>query len=76
MTDDEIEALFEELITAQRRRTFDLARRIDPALIGDDLFQPHDHPRIAANPAFQFEDGLLSGLLSARAAFRARRSRS
>jgi len=71
VTPGEIDALFEELIEAQRAKTLALARRIDPALTEDDLFQPHDHPRIATNPAYQFEDGVLAGLLAARAAFRA-----
>lgn len=75
MTSDEIAALFDELIDAQRAKTLALARRIDPSLTEDDLFQPHDHPRIATHPGYQFEDGVLAGLLAARAAFRARMKR-
>ena len=74
MKDPEIEALFAELISSQRLRTLELARRIEPGIVGDDLFQPHDHPRLAASPSFQFEDGILAGLLMARTALRARRS--
>ena len=66
--------LFDELIEAQRSKLVALARRIDPSLTADDLLQPHDHARLAAHPAYQFEDGLLAGLLSARAAFAARRN--
>ncbi|HWC64833.1 MAG TPA: hypothetical protein VG777_02040 [Thermoanaerobaculia bacterium] len=72
MTPEEIAALFEELIEIQRRKTLSLARRIDPALTEDDLFQPHDHPKIASHPVYQFEDGVLAGLLAARAAFLAK----
>ena len=72
MTPEEIAALFEELVEAQRRKTLALARRIDPSLTEDDLFQPHDHPKIASHPLYQFEDGVLAGLLSARAAFAAK----
>jgi len=68
----EIDALFEELIERQRAKILALARRIDPRLTADDLFQPHDHARLASHPGYQFEDGLLAGLLSARAAFLAR----
>jgi hypothetical protein len=68
-----IEALWEELISAQRDRMLALARRIDPTLSADDLLQPHDHPKLDAHPRYQFEDGMLAGLLSARAAFAARR---
>jgi|PersoiStandDraft_1058852.scaffolds.fasta_scaffold10055_4 hypothetical protein len=73
MTPNEVEALFAELISHQREKTLALAQRIDPSLSGDDLFQPHDHPVLRTHPLFQFEDGVLAGLLSARAALRARR---
>ena len=73
MNPEEVAALFDELIEAQRRKTLALALRIDPSLTADDLFQPHDHPKIASHPGYQFEDGVLAGLLSARAAFAARR---
>ena len=73
MTTLEIDALFEEMIDAQRAKLIALARRIDPSLTADDLLQPHDHARLAAHPSYQFEDGLLAGILSARAAFAARR---
>jgi hypothetical protein len=72
MTPEEIAALFEELIDSQRGKTLSLARRIDPSLTEDDLFQPHDHPKIASHPVYQFEDGVLAGLLAARAAFLAK----
>jgi len=73
LNDAEVDGLFEELIEAQRGKLLALARRIDPSLVADDLLQPHDHARLASHPAYQFEDGLLAGLLSARAAFTARR---
>jgi hypothetical protein len=73
LTAAEIDALFEELIEAQRSKLIALARRIDPTLTADDLLQPHDHARLASHSPYQFEDGLLAGLLSARAAFAARR---
>lgn len=72
MTPEEIAALLEELVEAQRRKTLALALRIDPSLTADDLFQPHDHPKIASHPLYQFEDGVLAGLLAARAAFAAK----
>jgi hypothetical protein len=72
VTAGEIAALFDELVEAQRAKTLALARRIDPSLTVDDLFQPHDHPKIATHPAYQFEDGVLAGLLAAQTAFRAK----
>ena len=72
---DAIEALLEEMIAAQRERVLALGRRLAPELSSDDLLQPHDHPRLAGNPDFNFEDGILAGYLAFRAAFRARRRR-
>jgi hypothetical protein len=72
---DETETLLDEMITTQRQRVTDLARRIEPTLSPDDLLQPHDHPALAASPDFNFEDGVLAGYLAVRAALRASRQR-
>jgi hypothetical protein len=71
--DAAIERLLEELITRQQARLLDLARRIEPAITPEDLLQPHNHPRIAGHPDFNFEDGMLAGYLAIRAALRASR---
>ena len=70
---NELEALLDELIEGQRQRLLDLARRIAPDLAPEDLLQPHDDPRLASRPEFHFEDGILAGYLTVRAALRARR---
>ncbi len=66
-----LDRLLDEMIQAQRRRLLELAARILPGVTTDDLFQPHDHPALAANPEFNFEDGILAGYLAVRAALRA-----
>ena len=68
------EKLLDEMIAAQRRRLLELAARIQPGVSADDLFQPHDHPALAGNPQFNFEDGILAGYLAVRAALRASRA--
>ena len=68
----EVEALMEEMVAQQRGRLVALARRIDPVLSADDLLSPYDFPAIAQDPRFNFEDGVLAGLISARTALRAR----
>ena len=73
VTEDAIEKLLDEMIAAQRERLVALASRLAPELPPDDLLQPHDHPRLAASPDFNFEDGVLAGYLAFRAAFRASR---
>ncbi|HEV8611818.1 MAG TPA: hypothetical protein VGS98_17310 [Thermoanaerobaculia bacterium] len=69
------EELLEQMIADQRERLLALARRLEPDLGPDDLLQPHDHPRLAASPDFNFEDGILAGYLAFRAALRASRRR-
>lgn len=66
-----IERLLDEMITAQRERLRELAGRIAPTLGPDDLLQPHDHPALRASADFNFEDGVLAGYLTLRAALRA-----
>jgi hypothetical protein len=77
MTGDEdgVDELLGQMIAEQRRRLLALARRLEPNLGPDDLLQPHDHPRLAASPDFNFEDGILAGYLAFRAALRASRRR-
>lgn len=70
---EQIESLLDQMIESQRRRLLELASRIAPAITGDDLFQPHDHPALAVHPEFNFEDGILAGYLAVRAALRASR---
>lgn len=67
-----VEAVLEELIAQQERRRLDAARRVMPCATGDDADQPHDHPGLASDPHFHYEDGILAGLMAARAAIRAR----
>jgi len=68
----QMEDLFEEMVKQQKERVVALARSLDPSLSGDDLLSPDDFPAIARDPRFNFEDGVLSGLLSARTAVRVR----
>jgi hypothetical protein len=69
----EIELLLDQMIEAQRKRLLEIAGRIEPSLTPEDLLQPHNHPRIAASPEFNFEDGILAGYLAIRAALLASR---
>jgi hypothetical protein len=72
---EDLDELLEGMIADQRERLLALARRLEPDLGPDDLLQPHDHPRLAASPGFNFEDGILAGYLAFRAALRASRRR-
>jgi hypothetical protein len=65
------EALLEEMITQQRAKVLRLAREAVPNIGPEDVLNPHDFPELRAHPTFEFEDGLLSGLVAAQVALRA-----
>ena len=64
----EVEEVLERMISQQRDKVRDVALDILPHLSPDDLQDPHDHPEVSDDAMFNFEDGLLAGLLSARMA--------
>lgn len=63
--------LLDQMIEQQRGKLLALANRINPRLTLDDISQPHDWPDLARDPQFQYEDGLLAGLIAAQIALRA-----
>jgi hypothetical protein len=66
------DALFDELANQQRLKVLKLAREAVPHLTGDDVLNPHDYPELHEHPAFEYEDGILAGILVAQTALRAR----
>jgi len=70
-TDDDGLAAMEDL---QREKVLDLARRLKPGLTLEDVQNPHDFPELD-DPDWHYEDGVLTGIQSVRAALRARRKR-
>ena len=68
----EAEAVLDELARSQQERRLAAARRLIPLVISDDLEQPHDFPELADDALFNYEDGVLAGILSAQMALRAR----
>jgi hypothetical protein len=60
--------LLDELIFEQRQKLLKVAKRIVPHVIEDDLLQPNDFPELEFHPYFRHEEGILDGLLVARAA--------
>lgn len=65
------EALLEQMISQQRAKVLRLAREAVPTISPEDVMNPHDFPELKAHPTFEFEDGLLAGLISAQMALRA-----
>ncbi|MEN9797754.1 MAG: hypothetical protein RL653_1450 [Pseudomonadota bacterium] len=68
---DVLEPLFEQMISTQRQKVLRLAREAVPNVGLDDILNPHDFPQLKAHPTFEYEDGLLAGLMAAQMAARA-----
>ena len=68
----EIEQCLEEMIRLQREKVFMVAMRLNPLITRDDLFNPHDFVELEQSGLFNFEDGILAGLMSAQMALRAK----
>ena len=66
----DVEAVLERMISQQRDKVREVALDILSHLSADDLQDPQDHPEVADDAMFNFEDGLLAGLMSARMALR------
>lgn len=66
------DALLEEMAAQQRQKVLRLAREAVPGITADDVLNPHDFPALKAHPSFEYEDGLLGGILAAQTALRAR----
>lgn len=68
---EQLDRLFDEMITHQRKKLLNIAREHYPKIGGDDLLNPHDFPKLEADNRFQFEDGMLAGYIAAQMAVRA-----
>lgn len=66
----DVEEVLERMISQQRDKVQDVALDILPHLSPDEMQDPHDHPEVSNDATFNFEDGLLAGLLSTRMALR------
>ena len=60
--------LLEELEESQKKVLLALGRRIVPNLTPDDILQPNDFLELETHPEFRYEEGVLAGILQAKAA--------
>jgi hypothetical protein len=65
------ESLFIKMIDQQRKKVLRLAREAVPNIGPEDVLNPHDFPELKAHPTFEYEDGILAGLVAAQIALRA-----
>lgn len=63
--------LLNELIEQQRTKVLRVARTLKPSLTFEDVLNPQTFPELSSNAMFNYEDGILAGLLSAQMALRA-----
>ncbi len=66
-----IENTLDELISFQQNRLLKLGRQFIPNLTSDDILQPNDYPQLENHPVFRYEEGLLAGIQTVKAALRA-----
>lgn len=66
----DIETVIERMIKQQRDKVREVALDMLPQLSPEELDDPHDYPEVANDAMFNFEDGTLAGLISARQALR------
>lgn len=66
----DIETVLERLIDQQRAKIVEVAQDIMPHLTAEQAQNPQDYPDITGDAMYNFEDGLLAGLMSARLALR------
>jgi hypothetical protein len=63
--------LLSQLIVQQRAKVLRLARTLNPSLTFEDILNPQTFPELANSSVFNYEDGILAGLISAQMALRA-----
>jgi hypothetical protein len=65
------DALFDQMVRQQHQKVVGLARQVLPYLSEEDLRNPWDFMELKNHPTFEYEDGLLNGLIAAQVALRA-----
>ena len=69
---DDVERLVCGMEELQRKKVFELARRLKPGLTDEDLRNPHDFPELNDRD-WHYEDGILTGIQSVMTSLRALR---
>jgi len=65
---EKLHALLDQLIEQQEERLLTCGRAFVPHLTSEDVLQPFDYPELEQSPHFRYEEGMLHGLQSAKAA--------
>lgn len=65
---DAIVKLLDEICEGQRKKVLQCGRTFVPTLTSDDALQPCDYPKLELNAHFRYEEGVLEGVQTAKAA--------
>jgi hypothetical protein len=65
---DLLARLFDQMVEQQRAKVLRIASGINPRMTEDDIMDSPSFPELTSHPQFQFEDGLLAGLVAASVA--------
>jgi hypothetical protein len=68
---EKAEALLSGMIEHQRGKVVARARSVMPECTFEDVLNPDGVEPLRADPAFNYEDGLLAGLIASQVALRA-----
>ena len=67
---ERIEQLVEEMVNQQKVKVQNVANVINPRVTREDILNPQDFPELKFDPQFNYEDGLLSGIIAVQTAIR------
>jgi hypothetical protein len=58
----------DEIAEGQKEKLLKIGTTFVPTLTSEDMLQPCDFPELENNPHFRYEEGVLEGILTTRAA--------
>ena len=67
---DRLEELVEEMVQQQTTKVQKVGNMLNPRVTREDILNPQDFPELKFDPQFNYEDGLLSGILAVQTAMR------
>lgn len=65
---EEIKKLIEEIAEGQKQKVLKCGRNFVSTLTQEDVLQPNDYAELENNPHFRYEEGVLEGIQTVRAA--------
>ena len=64
------ETFMDQLIAQQQEKVLQIASQARPHLTPEDILNPQDFPELMSHPTFNYEEGLLTGLIAAQIGLR------